>query len=103
MHRAIARPLEDQEVDHENLNTLDNRRSNLRVCTEAQNKRNRGAHKNNKLGLKGVCLHSSKTCYMARICKDRKVTYLGYFKTPEEAHAAYTKASKVLHEEFSRN
>lgn len=103
MHRVVARPLEDQEVDHRNCNKLDNRRSNLRICSESENKRNRTAHRNNKLGLKGVSLHSSKTCYMARIMKDRKLVHLGYFKTPEEAHKAYTEASKTLHGDFSRN
>lgn len=42
MHRLILNAPDGVEVDHENRNTLDNRRDNLRLCTHAQNCMNRG-------------------------------------------------------------
>jgi len=103
LHRVIAKPREDEEVDHINTDKLDNRRENLRCCNSAENKRNRTHHKNNRLKLKGAFLHSSKTCYQARICTNRKVTHLGCFKTAEEAHEAYKAASLEQHKAFSRS
>lgn len=54
MHRFIVNPPVDMQVDHKNHNTLDNRKSNLRVCTRTQNSQNRLPAKRNKTGLKGV-------------------------------------------------
>lgn len=44
MHRFITTPLDSEVVDHINHNTLDNRRENLRVCTQAENCQNRSDH-----------------------------------------------------------
>ncbi len=104
MHREVARPLESEQVDHINLDSLDNRKSNLRCCVGSDNRCNRGAHRNNTTGLKGVMFHRNrKTQYSAAIRKNGKSHFLGYFKTPQEAHAAYAAVSKDHHGEFARN
>lgn len=91
----------DPIVDHKNNNPLDNRKSNLRICTHAENLRNRGKAANNKSGYKGVswAVHAGK--WQASICKNYKSYHLGLFEDPKEAHKAYIKASKTLHEEYS--
>jgi len=42
MHRAIMCPPDELDIDHINRNRLDNRRSNLRICTRKENLANRG-------------------------------------------------------------
>lgn len=41
LHREIMNPPKGMVIDHKNHNTLDNRRNNLRICTQAENTRNR--------------------------------------------------------------
>lgn len=41
LHREIMNPPKGMVIDHKNHNVLDNRRSNLRICTQAENTRNR--------------------------------------------------------------
>lgn len=51
-----------EKVDHADRDTMNNKPDNLRECTGLQSVLNRGVHKNNELGLKGVCRNSgSKT------------------------------------------
>lgn len=100
MHREIMCAVPGMQVDHVNCDTLDNRRSNLRFATNAQNVMNSGVRRDNQSGLKGVGKH--KSGWTARITVSGKTTYLGLFRTPEEAHAAYSSAAKIMHGEFAR-
>lgn len=89
-------------VDHINGNTLDNRKSNLRICTVAENNRNMRKRKRNKSGYKGVSYAKKEGKYRAQICISGRNTHIGAFDTPEEAYAAYCEASKKYHGEFGR-
>ncbi len=89
-------------VDHINGDPTDNRRSNLRICTVSQNLMNRGANSNSKSGFKGVSPCHSNGRWRATInIAGSKQKHLGYFDTPEEAHAAYVEAAKQFHGEFA--
>jgi len=101
LHRVIINAPSGMEVDHINGNTLDNRKANLRVCKHSENTKNRKLNRN-KTGYKGVCFRKDRRKYTARIRKDGKLYFLGYFSTPEEAYAAYCEASKKYHGEFGR-
>jgi HNH endonuclease len=58
MHRFILDAPKGMYVDHVNHNTLDNRRSNLKICTNQENNENRnGAYKVSKTGVRGVSVH----------------------------------------------
>jgi len=110
MHQAIMGKQNDKlEIDHKNGNKLDNRRDNLRICSHAENSKNRKIQVNSTSGYKGVTLHvehlPSGNIYKnwtARITHNGKRIYLGGFKTPEEAGAAYAKKALELHGEFAR-
>jgi AP2 domain len=62
--------------------------------------RKQGASHINKVGFKGVTFEKRR--FRAQITKDDKQYHLGYFATPEAAHAAYVEAAKRLHGEFAR-
>jgi hypothetical protein len=94
MHRLITGAADDMVVDHIDRNKLNNVKSNLRVVTQSKNLHNSGPSKNNTTGFKGVHFHKKAKKFMASICINRKVTYLGLFKTAEEAHDAYVSAAK---------
>jgi hypothetical protein len=101
IHRRITGAVAGKVVDHINLNTLDNRRGNLRVCTDNENRLNKSARRGKRVPLKGV-RSPSPGRFEALITRDKKQYYLGRFSTAEDAHAAYVKASKILHGEFAR-
>jgi hypothetical protein len=100
MHREIINPPVGFFCDHINGNGLDNRRSNLRIVTNAQNQLNKGVYKTTATGKKGVIIDHGK--YRASIKMNRRSKHLGMFKTAEEASAAYQKAAKELFGEYAR-
>jgi HNH endonuclease/AP2 domain len=88
----------EREVDHINGNRSDNRWINLRQVAPQGNMQNIGGpRKHNKLGVLGVRKHPRAESYMAEIRHNRRSIYLGSFKTPEAAHAAYLLAKQHLH------
>ena len=88
------------KTDHINRNPTDNRWSNLREATHSQNISNSKTRSDSRVGLKGVSPRGSG--YVAVLSHGRKQIYLGYFKTPEEAHAAYCDAASKWQGEFFR-
>lgn len=101
LHRAVLNPESGVFVDHIDRDGLNNRRSNLRLCTHTENMRNRKRHKNNKSGYKGVKQTASGR-FEAGIRVDKKYHYLGLFDNPKDAHDAYVDASGKLHLDFGR-
>ena len=65
MHRIIMSAKEGEGVDHKDHNGLNNRRSNLRIVTQAQNSMNMRSH--SQTGFKGVTFIKKKKLYKARI------------------------------------
>ena len=102
MHRLIVNAQKGQRVDHIHHNTLDNRKSELRICTPSQNQHNRAIQANNTSGYKGVSWHKQRQKWLARIKVNGKRISLGLFLTPELAHAAYCRAALELHGDFAR-
>ena len=91
----------DGQIDHKNGDRDDNRIGNLRLASASQNQWNCKTPKNNKSGYKGV--YSDRGYWRAVIRKNGKPKYLGYFDTPELAHAAYCQAANEMHGEFANH
>lgn len=102
MSNYLGRALtSDEEVDHENQNTLDNRIENLRLATRQLNQANTGVRTDNKLGVKGVRFHQGK--YEARITVNKQKKVLGRFDTVQEAADRYLQAAKEFFGQFARS
>ena len=97
------------EVDHRDLDKLNDRWDNLREATQSQNRANVRVRKSSGSGLKGVVFrpargghHGHSAHYEAAIRKDGVKHFLGNFATAEEAHKAYVEAAARLHGDFAR-
>jgi AP2 domain/HNH endonuclease len=103
MHRIIMNAPEDKEVDHKNLNGLDNRKQNLRIATYAQNKYN-ALKRNQKTSskYKGVSWKIDKNKWEVYIKLSGKKVHIGYFNNEIDAAKAYNKAAEKYYKEFSR-
>jgi hypothetical protein len=101
MHRQLMNFPPSKMVDHINHDGLDNRRCNLRVCTRSQNKKNCLGYKNNTSGLNGVYWNKENKKWQARIRKDNKLLYLGYFDDKVEAGHMVDQYAMQLFGEFA--
>ncbi len=92
-------------VDHINRNKLDNRRANLRICTQSQNLMNRGKTKANTSGYKGVTRYRGK--WLAQIgFKDgakRRYIHIAKFDNAIEAAQAYYAVALQIAGEYARS
>ena len=100
MAREILMVKINEQADHINHDTLDNRRANLRASTASQNQHNKMAMKNNTSGYKGVYLEWDGK-WRATIAVNRKRFRLGRFTCPVKAAKAYDEAARELHGEFA--
>jgi len=104
IHSLIMETPKGMVVDHINADPLDNRRCNLRICTNAENSRNNTLSKTNSIGLKGVQsakANGSAKPHRARIKHNYQEIQLGTFVTKEEAAIAYDQKALELFGEFA--
>lgn len=103
MHRFILSAPEHSMVDHINGNKLDNRKVNLRLCTNSQNQANRKAVRGVSV-FKGVTWQrrsSGTGFWKAQIIVNGEVKYLGAHRTDLEAAKAYNEAATKYFGEFA--
>ena len=101
LHRVIMNAKEGEVVDHINGNKLDNRRKNLRICTNSENVRFQKRHKNNTSGFKGVSWSKGMKKWEARIMVDRKSIVGGYFSNRLDAAKEYNRLATKFFGEYA--
>ena len=106
LHRFIMKLLEGDSkiiVDHIDKNGLNNKKENLRLCTQAENLRNSEKRKSKKQTsiYKGVEWKKDRNKWRCRIKYNYKSIHLGTFEDEKEAALAYNKKAKELFGEFA--
>jgi len=101
LSRFLLGAPEGMLVDHINGNTLDDRRSNLRLCTGSQNQMNRQkpTRRNPQSRFKGV--NCARNGWKAGIRVNGRTIYLGQFKSEIDAALAYNAGALKYHGEFA--
>ena len=89
----------NQDIDHVDGCTLNNRKFNLQIILHKQNSWKQKKHKNNTSGFRGVSRNGQKWC--ARVSKEFKSYFIGNFSSKNEAASAYDKKAKELFGEFA--
>jgi hypothetical protein len=104
LHRDVMKCVvgDGKIVDHINGDTLDCRKSNLRICTIKENTRNQKAHRNNTSGIKGVSWDKLRKKWCARITGEGVYKYLGRYDNIEDAKKAYAEGSAKYHGVYGR-
>jgi len=104
MHRVILQQMgvEFEQVDHRDMNGLNNCRSNLRAATNQENGCNRNKQEKNTSGAKGVCWDKQAQKWQAHIRVNGKRIHLGLFDDIDDAVRAYNKAAMQHFGEFAR-
>ena len=104
MHRMILNPPVNRQVDHINHDRLDNRRENLRICTNAQNQRNKGKQKlivvKPTSRFKGVH-YSERNGWGVMLWFENKAESRGYYDTEIEAAYVYNQLAIEYHKDFA--
>jgi HNH endonuclease/AP2 domain len=93
----------ENEVDHINGITSDNRISNLRECSHKQNIWNQKIRKNNTSGIKGVSWFKRYNKWRARFIVNGKYMHIGYFNNKEDAEITIKKYMNIHQGEFATN
>ena len=101
MHRFILNIPKGINVNHINHITLDNRKSNLRVCTQQQSMFNQKLQVDCSSRFKGVCWEKRRGKWKAQIQKNKKSIFIGRFLTEEEAALAYNNKASELFGNFA--
>ncbi len=101
MHRAIMKAKDGQPVDHRNHNTLDNQRSNIRLCTHSQNRVNQRKRPGCSSRYKGVYWHKGNKRWRAQIEYHGNRRCLRGFINENDAARAYNAAATELFGEFA--
>ncbi|MFA5293768.1 MAG: AP2 domain-containing protein [Phycisphaerae bacterium] len=101
MHREIMQAPKGMVVDHIDHDGLNNCKSNLRIATPSENRRNSRKAKGTSSKFKGVCWHKSNKKWSVGININGRRKHLGSFDNEAEAAKTYDKAVKKYHGEFA--
>ena len=104
IHRLIMNCSDNKlVVDHINGNGFDNRKNNLRVCTQLLNSFNHKVNSINTSGITGVSFHKKFMKWRAYTTVNNKQVNLGYYYSFDEAVLARLKGEAKYFKEYSNN
>lgn len=98
MHRLIMDAPKGMVVNHINHDTLDNRKSNLRLCNYCDSS---ATMKLTNKKTKGIYWRKNKGYFEVRLMRKGKIVYLGHRKTELEAGKLYNKGAKKYFGEYA--
>jgi hypothetical protein len=101
MHREIMSPLPSLQIHHINHNGLDNRKSNLCICTQSQNSQSKIPQTSGASQYKGVYRHKNNGKWRSAITHNKKRFYLGVFSSQVQAAKAYDDKAFELFGDFA--
>lgn len=102
LHRELLNAPSGLEVDHINGNTFDNRRCNLRLCSNYGTSRNRRKSAGHSSVHKGVYWHRGARKWAAVIHVNDRARHLGLFSDESHAARVYDAAARTHFGEFAR-
>jgi hypothetical protein len=100
MHREIMNPPDGMVVDHINGNGINNRRCNMRNCTQFQNTHNARPRTDGKSRFIGVDRHRDK--WRARVSYKGRKHHVGLFDDQVEAAKARDRKAIELFGQYAR-
>lgn len=101
LHAFLLEPMDGLQVDHRDGDGLNCTRANMRLCTPAENTRNRRRPVTNTSGYKGVSWHKLRGKWIAWIGLNGRNKYLGLFESKRSAAQAYNEAALKYYGEFA--
>lgn len=101
MHRQVMGYPEGM-VDHRDCDTLNNRKSNLRIVSSSDSQKNRRAQSNSINGHKGVHYYKAYHKYSAQLGLNYKCIFGGYYDTIIEAAYVYNQLAKKYYGEYAQ-
>lgn len=103
LHRLITNCPKGKYVDHINMDRLDNRKCNLRICTNQENQFNKTKTKANTSGFKGVWFDKARNKWASEIKLNYKKIFIGRFDDFNKACYSRYYAEVLLHKEFKNS
>ena len=101
LHRFLMNTPKGFDTDHINGDKLDNRRSNLRICTRSQNSMNSRRKKYFTSKYKGVSWYKRDKCWRSYVNLSGKQFHLGYFDSEIQAAKAYDMKAIEIYGNFA--
>ena len=88
-------------VDHKDGNPFNNKKVNLRICTQTENTKNKSFTSNNTSGFIGVSWDKVRNSWTPEIRNEYKRWHLGRWKSKQEAVYVRMYAEQLLFKEYA--